>query len=125
MGRPGRKRAEHDEFGKVCNSCSTYKLYEEFYNNKNAWDGRSTYCKKCMQDRNTALRDKDREAYNEYHQKYYQANKEKISKRVAEYRHNNPDKTRAINYKAMGYVPKNPRKHTPGVTDGMNIDGNE
>lgn len=122
----GRKAAFHDENGKVCRGCDTYKLYSDYYNAPKGIGGKVSRCKDCIRESQQAARDADPEGWKEYCQNYYANNKEQMYQNSLKWKRNNPDKHRAHGYKSIGYVPKNPRKHTPGINDErFNVDGNE
>lgn len=41
-----------DEHGKVCTKCGEYKLYDQYYRNRNVKDGKASECKACNYDAN-------------------------------------------------------------------------
>lgn len=56
---PGSKAPSIPKSGeKWCNDCQTFKVLDDFYNSRSKYDGKSSYCKSCMKER-----DNGRERY--------------------------------------------------------------
>ena len=62
---------------KKCNKCLINKDLNSFYNNKASKDGKTTYCKECINNRQRIWRENNQDHNKNYHIK----NKETISKR--------------------------------------------
>lgn len=81
--------------GKICPSCTLYKDYELYPKSKHENDGYLVYCKECANAKN---RD------------YYRRNKDKVSKKVYEYKHTEKGK-RVMNESAKKWKESNPKKY--------------
>ena len=84
---------------KRCSACKIKKPFDCFNKDKAQKDGFNNQCKECQ-----SIRGK----------KYYQENKEKVSKWMRQYRKDNPDKIkernqrrRALKLDQLGYIPDN------------------
>lgn len=53
----------HNSIGKDCRHCHKYKLYEDFHNNGEMRDGKSSYCKSCATLRSKEWREENREKH--------------------------------------------------------------
>jgi len=76
---------------KVCKKCKIEKKIEEFSNNKNEKDGKSSYCKECEKKRKQQYRDKNRDRLNESARKWRKDNPEKYKKTIERYLEKNPN----------------------------------
>ena len=64
---------------KTCHKCGIPKILDEYSNNKQTADGKSSWCKQCSSDNM---------------KKYYQENKEKCKKYIKEYQQQHKDKVK-------------------------------
>jgi hypothetical protein len=72
---------------KICNVCNIDKVLNEFHKNKNSSDGHKSVCKECRKNesKNRYLNN------NEYFKKYRKENRDKINRKITEWRKNNPN----------------------------------
>ena len=75
---------------KVCTRCKVEKPIDEFSNNKNASDGKNSWCKACYR----VYRKENKERLNKMDRLYYERNREERIAYQKEYRMSNPEKTK-------------------------------
>jgi len=78
---------------KQCIRCLIEKPLEEFGDNKNNKDGKSSYCKECERLRGAEYREKNRKKVNESSKKWRKDNPEKYKKVINKYLEKNPHMT--------------------------------
>lgn len=78
---------------KICVRCKLEKPINNFGNNKNKKDGKSTYCKKCELIRSKEYRENNRDKVNLSSKKYRENNQKKYKESIDKYLKKNPNMT--------------------------------
>ena len=84
-----------DQSVKACICCKTFKSHSAFYKNKNAFDGRHTYCINCDKLRSAQYRDANREKERARSKRYCSEDRQREVEKVKRWRKLNPHKERA------------------------------
>jgi hypothetical protein len=77
---------------KKCSKCDETKSLNDFFNDKQKKDGKTSACKKCLNKIKAKYRQKNRELCLSYYRNYHQKNKTEIIKRHKKYRQKNKRK---------------------------------
>ena len=99
MGKPSPFKEIDGVMYRKCIKCQEYKIFDEFYKDKNRTFGVGNKCKICFEEYREKYYKQNKEHYRGYKKKYYEQNKEKereyreqnkerINKRIKEYNNN-------------------------------------
>lgn len=71
---------------KTCTKCGETKPLDEFHKDARKRDGRRSYCKHCVAERDRRYSEKNREKINEWQRRHYEENRKGILARQRQYR---------------------------------------
>lgn len=77
---------------KICSKCKIKKSLDNYYKNKNSYDGYLSYCKTCKYTYNKKYLNNHKEQINKKQKIYYNKNREKILKQKQIYQKENKEK---------------------------------
>ncbi len=82
---------------KSCRLCGELKPLSEYFNRKDSFDGKTTACKSCTKEGNTANYRKNKKAHYERGKRWIEKNKQKHEEYQAEYKRRNAEHILATN----------------------------